>query len=167
LAYPGIPKPAQYPAARPVIGPFPIGPVPFPLGIIGSFLKNSILISPLPGIPAALNSKATTAAAATSRHGKAGTIQFSGKTGLNDFIHISRNERNDLHSTHGQHFSQGLRNGPTDQKLYSISGYPLNFLPKILIDRLLMFSANGSFFDFHNHHAAGHIEYGGDSSVPG
>ena len=30
---PGLPNPAQYPAARPVMGPKPMGPVPFPAGI--------------------------------------------------------------------------------------------------------------------------------------
>ena len=33
FAYPGISKPAQYPALRPVIDPIPRGPVPFPRGI--------------------------------------------------------------------------------------------------------------------------------------
>ena len=36
FAYPGTPSPAQYPAARPVIDPIPLGPVRSPLAIVVS-----------------------------------------------------------------------------------------------------------------------------------
>ena len=41
-AKPGWPLPAQNPAARPVIGPIPVGPIPFPLGISASFFFRVI-----------------------------------------------------------------------------------------------------------------------------
>jgi hypothetical protein len=47
LAKPGTPKPAQKPAALPVMGPKPIGPVPSPNGIsITSFLFDFYHLPP-------------------------------------------------------------------------------------------------------------------------
>ena len=45
FADPGIPYPAQVPAARPLIAPLPNGPVPSPPGIVvSSFLKDCLLL---------------------------------------------------------------------------------------------------------------------------
>jgi len=52
FADPGIPNPAQVPAARPLIAPFPNGPVPSPLGMIVSSFFKILLLFPGHRVPA-------------------------------------------------------------------------------------------------------------------
>lgn len=49
FADPGIPNPAQVPAARPVLAPLPMGPVPSPPGIVISSFPEDCLLFPCHG----------------------------------------------------------------------------------------------------------------------
>jgi hypothetical protein len=85
---------------------------------------------------------------------------------LNHFVNVARDKGENPHVPHGQHLGKRLRNGPAHEDFNPGPGDLLDLADKALIKRLLVLLDDLPAFDFQNHHLAGHVKDGRDSSVP-
>jgi hypothetical protein len=115
---PGTGYPAQYPAARPVIGPNPAGPVLSPPGMINLLLQWFVCVS-LSCVPPFLSVAVAMpmASARTSRHQKSLICQVTRNKRSNHFFQRAAGVGNHPHTCRDEHGFQRPRNRTADEDI--------------------------------------------------